>query len=371
MAPDLGLVAHAAQGDPHERAARGRGPPTRRARSCPPRAGRPGPGWRPSRGRRPGPGPLGLELAHGQVLEDALLHVVQPVVVLVEDPRRPRRRRGCPRTRRPRGARGPCRSRSGSTRARGSARSCARACRPRGATAVRTASGRSRSVDLGAVAVGRPVVGVAVSSPSSLRMASSWRRSRNSRWVFSMPSSTSVLICSRSARSARVSRAQPSTSAQPRLDVDGLEDLDLLRQAQVGRVAGQVGDRRRLGHVAQPLRHAAGAPAEQDVLEHGPVLAGQLDRPSGVLGSSATGSASTHRALAGPGHAGADGRPARSPLTTMARQAPGQLALLDDLGDHADRGVAAVDVGHEQQPAPRPAAPPPRPPWPRRTPGPW
>ena len=48
-------------------------------------------------------------------------------------------------------------------------------------------------------------------SSSSLRMASSWRRRRNSRWVFSMPSSTFDLIWSRSVRSAKVSRAQPMT----------------------------------------------------------------------------------------------------------------------------------------------------------------
>ena len=35
-----------------------------------------------------GQAPLGLQLAHGQVLEDAVLHVAQPVVVLVEDARR-------------------------------------------------------------------------------------------------------------------------------------------------------------------------------------------------------------------------------------------------------------------------------------------
>ena len=56
---------------------------------------------RPSTGHE---APLGLQLAHGQVLEDALLHVRQPVVVLVEDARRPRRRRAGPRTRSPQGS---------------------------------------------------------------------------------------------------------------------------------------------------------------------------------------------------------------------------------------------------------------------------
>ena len=72
--------------------------------------------------------------------------------------------------------------------------------------------------------------------PSSLRIASSWRRSRNSRWDFSIPSSTSFLIRSRSVRSARVSLAQPRTSAQACRDVEGLEHLDLLGEGEVGRV---------------------------------------------------------------------------------------------------------------------------------------
>ena len=47
---------------------------------------------------------LVLQLAHGQVLDDALLDLLQAVVVLVEDPLRLRRGRGCPWSACPRAA---------------------------------------------------------------------------------------------------------------------------------------------------------------------------------------------------------------------------------------------------------------------------
>ena len=68
------------------------------------------------------------------------------------------------------------------------------------------------------------------------------------------------------------------------------------------------------------------------------------------LGASSTGSACTHRASPGPGHARTDGGPLVA-ADGHGRQAAGQRSLFHDLGDHADAGVAALDVGHEQQPA--------------------
>ena len=63
---------------------------------------------------------------------------------------------------------------------------------------------------------------------------------------------------------------------QAGLDLDRLEHLDLLGQREIRRVPGQVSDLRGLGDVPQPFCDLPGAPREQDVLEHGPVLAGQL-----------------------------------------------------------------------------------------------
>ncbi len=66
--------------------------------------------------------------------------------------------------------------------------------------------------------------------------------------------------------------------AKPLGDVDRLEDLHLVLERQVRRVAGEIGDEGRLCHLPQPFSHPAGTPREQDVLEHGAVLAGELDR---------------------------------------------------------------------------------------------
>ena len=67
---------------------------------------------------------------------------------------------------------------------------------------------------------------------------------------------------------------------------------------------------------------------------------------------SASGSTSTQSASPVPG--------TPVPMTAAAvtadghgRQAAGQVALLHDLGHHADGGEATLDVGHEQQAAAR------------------
>ena len=119
------------------------------------------------------------------------------------------------------------------------------------------------------------------SSPSSLRIALICSRSRNSRWRFSMPSLTSVRIFSFSSRSASTSLAQPSDDLQALLDVDRLEDLDLLLERQVGRVAAGVGDRAGVGDPAEELGDAGHAARLDDVLDDGAVLAGEL---RGALG---------------------------------------------------------------------------------------
>ena len=87
----------------------------------------------------------------------------------------------------------------------------------------------------------------------------------------------------------------------------------------------------------------------QDVLEHGAVLAGQLVGGRGRLGL-VEGLGLDPQGVAGPGDAGADGGAAVTP-DGHGGQAAGQVALLHDLGDHADGGEAPLDVGHQQQAA--------------------
>ena len=88
VAADLGLVADAAQGDPDEGPTEGAGHGLAQGRLAD--AGRADEGQDGARApaAERARGPLGPQLAHGQVLEDAVLHVVESVVVLVEDPRR-------------------------------------------------------------------------------------------------------------------------------------------------------------------------------------------------------------------------------------------------------------------------------------------
>ena len=88
VAADLGLVAHAAQRHADELAPEGVGHRLAERRLAD--TGRADEGQDRSRAapvhRRQAA--LGLQLAHGEVLEDALLHVLEPVVVGVEDARR-------------------------------------------------------------------------------------------------------------------------------------------------------------------------------------------------------------------------------------------------------------------------------------------
>ncbi len=83
--------------------------------------------------------------------------------------------------------------------------------------------------------------------------------------------------------------------------------------------------------------------------EHGAVLAGQLVGGRGRLGL-VEGLGLDPEGVAGAGDPGADDGAAVTP-DGHGGQAAGEVALLHDLGDHADGGEAALDVGHQQQAA--------------------
>ena len=87
MAADLGLVAHAAERDAHELALHR--PRDRLAERGLADAGR-------ADEAQDRPLHVALELAHGEVLDDALLDLVEVVVILVEHARAPRPGRGGP-----------------------------------------------------------------------------------------------------------------------------------------------------------------------------------------------------------------------------------------------------------------------------------
>ncbi len=141
---------------------------------------------------------------------------------------------------------------------------------------------------------------------------------------------------------------------QAGLDVDGLEHLDLLLQAQLGQVQGGVGHGTGIGDPPQALGQAAGTPVLEDGLDDGPVLAGQL--PASLTHRRPAGLGLPHRlgrdpqAVTVAADTGADGRSLQAPHHDGA-VATGQPAHVFDLGHGAHPGVVAVQLGHQQQPA--------------------
>ena len=130
------------------------------------------------------------------------------------------------------------------------------------------------------------------------------------------------------------------------LDLDRLQDLDLLLEGQVGRVAGGVGDLAGVGDPPEELGHLRHAARLHDVLDHGAVLASELLGAGGGLGL-LDGLGLDPQGLAGAGHADAhDGT--REPADHQGLDPAPGLAEVFDLGDRADARVATVHLGDQQ-----------------------
>ena len=108
------------------------------------------------------------ELAHGQVLEDAVLHVLAGPRGRRRGRPAPRRCPGCPRSGRTTGARSSSRGRCGSSRTRATARTCARDGPARARPPCSTSSGMPRPRSSSGT---RSTTSSSPSSPSSLRIA--------------------------------------------------------------------------------------------------------------------------------------------------------------------------------------------------------
>ena len=106
-------------------------------------------------------------------------------------------------------------------------------------------------------------------------MALSCWRSRNSRWLFSMPSRTSSAILSLTSISARWSLVQ-SIRTVSRSATSGLQQLPLLLVAQIRGVTGQVGQRRGIGDPVDGVDDLPGVAALQGGDDQRLVLGGQL-----------------------------------------------------------------------------------------------
>ena len=253
MTADLRLVPHAAERDPDELAVHG--PRDRLAERGLADAGR-------ADQREHGAGAAAADdaeaavaapLAHRQVLDDPVLDVVEPGVVLVEDRAARRRCRRRPRSARSTGCRG---SVSSQVRIQPTSGDCVRgplqlvdllAARPRGPSPA----GRRPRRGPGSRPPRCPSP-PPVSSLSSLRTAASCWRSRNSFCCFSMPSVTSLRMVSATSSSARWSLVQRIAGLQALGDVGGLKQLQLLLGGQVAAVA-------RPGRRSPTGRRAAGS----------------------------------------------------------------------------------------------------------------
>ncbi len=131
-------------------------------------------------------------------------------------------------------------------------------------------------------------------------------------------------------------------------DVERLEQPDLLLEGQVGGVARGVGERAGLDDRAHPGRDAAVVAAQlEDLLDDRAVLAHQLARAAvdrgGVGRLGHLDAQAAHRVgLGGAGDAAHDA------LQLHATAAAGQADALGDVGDRADRRVLALMTGDEQ-----------------------
>ena len=196
---------------------------------------------------------VGAQLAHGQVLRDAVLDVLEAGVVGVEHLARAPRDRASRRSARPTARRSASPGRTGSSTPRPTARPCARAGRapswparaPRRACRTRRSCVRYSSAT-------EPE-----SSPSSRWIDSICLRRKYSRCCVSAPDCTSSRIFLRSCSSVSRSRWILTASSSRSVTSSGLEDLDLLLEGDVGRVADRVGQGAGLDDRAQERRRRA------------------------------------------------------------------------------------------------------------------
>ena len=135
---------------------------------------------------------------------------------------------------------------------------------------------------------------------------------------------------------------------EPLADVDRLEELDLLLEGEVGRVAGRVGERAGLGDRADEGGDAPVVAAElEDLLDDGAVLALELADAAvrGLL-------VGTLLDLDEQASLRIGGRRARDPAveTVEGDRAPaaGKPDAVGHLGDGADLRVPVLVLGHEQ-----------------------
>ncbi|HLH29034.1 MAG TPA: hypothetical protein VKW77_08960, partial [Acidimicrobiales bacterium] len=334
MATDLGLVPHAAQGDPDELAVHGTGDGLAERGLA--HAGRADEGEDgPCAPALDAPeAALATELAHGQVLEDPVLHVSEPVVVLVEDPGRFGHVQTVLRLDAP--------GQLGDRVQPGAGPSVLRALLARPLELVDLALYGGAHA-LGQVTLGEAgavVVGCGLAARAELAELLADRLELPAQQELALGLLHPLLdVGLDPLAQGQVGQHLPGPAgdhAQTFGHVGRLEHLDLLLEGEVRRVARDVGQTPGLCDLREALGQAAGAAAVQDVLEHRPVLTGQL----ALLGRGRAVRRLLDLDPQGPARPG-DGDPEAGTLDAPqdgCRETARKLATLGDLGDHADGG---------------------------------
>ena len=183
------------------------------------------------------------QLAHGDVLGDAVLDVLEARVVGVQHLARVHRVEPLVGALRPRHGRPASRGRCGSSTPRPTARPSARGARARCSACSRTSSGMPAS----SILVRYSSATEPSSSPSSLRIDSICLRRKYSRCCFSAPDCTSSRMRLRTCSSASRSRWSASACSSRSVTSSVSSSSTFCSKAQVRRVAGGVGQRAGLG----------------------------------------------------------------------------------------------------------------------------
>ena len=347
MAADLGLVAHAAERHADELAAER--PRDRLADRGLAGAGRPD--ERQDRARalvRLDPALL-AQLAHGDVLDDPVLDVLEPRVVGVEHLARVRGIEPLLRALAPRHGEEPVEVVADH---RGLGRAVALALEP-AELALRLLAhrlGQLGLLELAAVLVDDGGVVLAELLPDRLHLLA-----QDVLALLALRAALDVLADAPAHLHLRQALLlQPDRELEPLVHVDRLEHLDLLLEGEVGRVADRVGERARLGDRADEGGDAAVVAAQlEDLLDDRAVLALELARArvGGVVVRPLLDLDAQPAARVGLGGAGDAAVQARQRGGAAAARKPDAVG---DLGDGADLGVVVLVARHQQDAVFRP-----------------
>jgi hypothetical protein len=343
MSPDLGLVPHTAQRDAHERPAHRPGDRLAERRLA--HAGR---AHEREDGTATAPAlvdeaALGPQLAHGEVLDDAVLDVDQPGVVGVEDPARladvePVVGADAPRQLGDRVEPGPDPAVLGAL--------LARALQALDLALDRVADRHRDALapHARAVVVRRRAIAVLAQllADGGELLAEQVLALRPLHAVGHL-GADAVGQLELGQRLA----GPPEHPLQPVVEVERLEHLHLALDREVGPRRSGVGQRARIGDPVDELGQPAGAAVLRDHLQHDAQLAGELLGPLARLGLG-DGLDLHPQRRAGPGRRRAEAG-AMEPAEDQCRGAVRQLAGAVDPRHGADGGEAALDAGDQEE----------------------